>query len=192
MGNISPFFFILSRQFFFFSLAFGIVFSGLIFTISLCAGPNKRVFWCILEKWELEQAFEVPLCLWIIGRLYSHYRAARFNASLNSGSVFVCVEIRPWGNGCCCWPWTKPRKNRLVLEPVCAGEAQREFACYSFCFILFMSVFQDWTGSESYWMQNILFHQVSGVYFSWLSCCCCSRSVHVSYGAKHNCVVHRG
>lgn len=133
MGNISPFFFILSHHFFP-PLAFSIIFSGLIFTISLCAGPNKRVFWCILEKWELEQAFEVPLCLWIIGRLYSHYRAARFNAGLNSGSAFVCVEIRPWGNGCCCWPWTKPRKNRLVLEPVCVGEAQREFCVLFYLF----------------------------------------------------------
>ncbi len=104
-----------------------------------CAGPNKRVFWCILEKWELEQAFEVPLCLWIIGRLYSHYRATRFNASLNSGSAFVCVEIRPRGNGCCCWPWTKPRKNRLVLEPdswsLCRRGSER--LLYAFLFVLF-------------------------------------------------------
>ncbi len=152
MRNISPFFFILSHHF---SPAFSIVFSGLIFTISVCAGPNKRVFWCILEKWELEQGFEVPLCLWIIGRLYSHYRTTRFNASSNSGAAFVCVETRPWGNGCCCWPWTKPRKNPLVLEPdswsVCRRGSER--LVHAFLFVLFVyHLIQDRIGSELYWM----------------------------------------
>lgn len=103
MGSISPVFFIPSLSGL--DASFSSVRhcgSGLIFTMSLCAGPNKRVFWCILEKRELVRVFwgsYVSLNNRAAVQSLPHRSLpCRFKRRI----YIVCVEIRPRGNRCQC------------------------------------------------------------------------------------------